>query len=507
MKRRSFFKIVGFSAAACVTPAVLSACTSQTVVEEETGSDAAAQASYEIADQPEVSFDSTTDVLVVGTGVTGLSCALPLLQAGYQVTLCEKQEKLGGDSYESAGIMYVAGSKIQKQAGITTKVSKLWDQRKAQLEEANYSNIDFSRKLFEASGEWADTLADDCNAVFADPQTYSEEGTNEYILLPKNGIGDMDSVLAPLRDTLTSLGAVFQTGYRCCALIGNEKGEICGARFVSADQGDMKDIRAAYVVMATGGFASSQALIEAYAPDWVRVGCYTVASDGQGQLLCEGVGGQLSGMDNAIILTSDVPPVAAWGYFGPTLDISPLGVRLGREDSMTASARACVVGADGFWWTIFTNALSEGSQSRSVAQTVSSYKTRTYGPFDDLEALASGCNIPIDQLEEVFDDYDSMVDNKKDSLGRTSQWTRLEAPYYAFKQMPVRCLTHGGVTTDDTGQVLSATGQAVAGLYCAGSAAAKGGQGLASNGAFGLLVGRALVEKLDERKSQAETSE
>ena len=100
-----------------------------------------------------------------------------------------------------------------------------------------------------------------------------------------------------------------------------------------------------------------------------------------------------------------------------------------------------------------------------------------------------------------------MVYNKKDSLGRTSQWTRLEAPYYAFKQMPVRCLTHGGVTTDDTGQVLSATGQAVAGLYCAGSAAAKGGQGLASNGAFGLLVGRALVEKLDERKSQAETSE
>lgn len=506
MERRAFFKLVGLSAAACATPTLLSGCTPSTVVEEETDSDVSSQETFGVADQPEVSFNSTTDVLIIGTGVTGLSCALPLLQAGYQVTLCEKQDKLGGDSYESDGIMYVAGSKTQEKAGIKATASQLWDKRKAQLERENYSELDFARKLFEASGEWADVLADDCASVFADPKTYSDDGVNEGILLPKNGIGDMVSVLGPLRDTLTSLGAVFQTGYTCCALISNNKEEICGARFVSADQGDIKDIRAAYVVMATGGFVSSQALVNAYAPDWVRVGCYTVASDGQGQLLCEGVGGQLSGMDNAIVLTSDVPAVAAWGLFGPTLDVSPLGERIAPEDTMTASARACVVAYDGFWWTIFTNALSEGSQSRSVAQVVSSYKTRTYGPYDDVSALASGCNIPSEQLEKTFEAYEKMVDDKKDSLGRTSQWISLEAPYYAFKQIPVRCVTHGGVVTDDTGQVQNAAGQAIVGLYCCGSAAAKGGQGLASNGAFGMLTGRALVDKLNERKSQVEAS-
>lgn len=506
MERRSFFKLVGLSAAAAASPALLAGCTSKTVVEGETDPDTSDQEVFGIADQPEVSFASTTDVVVVGTGVAGLSCALPLLQAGYKVTLCEKQDKLGGDSYESNGVMYVAGSQVQKKAGITTEVSKLWDQRKAQLEQENFTELDFARKLFEASSEWADTLQNDCAAVFADPKTYVSEGANEGILLPKNGIGDMDSVLVPLRDTLTSLGAVFQTGYRCCALIGNNEGEICGARFVSADQGDMKDIRAAYVVMATGGFASSQSLVNTYAPDWVSVGCYTVACDGQGQLLCEGVGGQLSGMDNAITLTSDVPAVATWGFFGPTLEVDPQGERLAREDSMTAAARACVVGVDGYWWTIFDNALSEGSQSRSVAQTVSSYKTRTFGPFDDVAALAEGCGIPESKLQETFEAYDAMVDDKKDSLGRTSQWSKLEAPYYAFKQIPVRLLTHGGVVTDDAGQVLNAAGLAIPGLYSCGSAAAKGGQGLASNGAFGLLTGRALVEKLDERKSQLEAN-
>ncbi len=60
--------------------------------------------------------------------------------------------------------------------------------------------------------------------------------------------------------------------------------------------------------------------------------------------------------------------------------------------------------------------------------------------------------------------------------------------------------------TDDAGQVLNVTGQAIPGLYSCGSAAAKGGQGLASNGAFGLMTGRALVEKLDERKSQLEAN-
>ena len=95
--------------------------------------------------------------------------------------------------------------------------------------------------------------------------------------------------------------------------IRDRSGTVCGMRLRDAKTGAATDVRARAVVMATGGFASSQPLVHANVPAQERIGCYTTASMGEGQLLCAHLGGQLDDMGKAAPLTSDLPEAAAWG--------------------------------------------------------------------------------------------------------------------------------------------------------------------------------------------------
>ena len=50
------------------------------------------------------------------------------------------------------------------------------------------------------------SLSDYKGAQFADPKTFVDGKVNAAIMLPKNGLGDMQSIMMPLRDALTAKG-------------------------------------------------------------------------------------------------------------------------------------------------------------------------------------------------------------------------------------------------------------------------------------------------------------
>ena len=102
-------------------------------------------------------------------------------------------------------------------------------------------------------------------------------------------------------------------------------------RLYAGSGASVLDVRARRIVVATGGFASSQPLVHEHTPDYERVGCYTVASMGEGQQLCALLGGQLVNMDKAAPLTGSLPQATAWGLFGPTVFVDALGKRFARE--------------------------------------------------------------------------------------------------------------------------------------------------------------------------------
>ena len=514
MQRREFFRLVGGSAAAVLGASAgmgalsLAGCGADGATPSPSANgdpdadlvaDDPSLPDHVVGQPAQVSFRTTADVLVVGSGIAGLSAALVAAKAGLSVILAEKQDMLGGDSVNAMGLMHVAGTSVQKAAGIAVDDAaraEAWKSREEQLKAAGVADLDFARKLYEAATDWVNLVADECGSQFADPSSYDEQGMGRRLLLPKLGLGDMADVMSPIRDRLTALKVQTLASCRAEALIVDGSGSVCGVRFLYVKSGDVEDIGAKRVVVATGGFSSSQPLIHQHASSYERLGSYSTASMGQGQQLCAAYGAALAGMQDAVGLLGDVPVVNAWGAFGPVLVVDALGRRMAAEDVPAAAAEACFTGGLGYWWTVYDGALMQGSQGRSVAETTAKNKQRLVGPCDTVADLAQAMGLAESALDDAFQQMKTAASAGKDAaFGRKLYLQELAGPFYAFKQLPLRARTRGGVKTDDQGRAVGSVGAALGNLYVCGSAA-QGGGDLASNGAFGMLVGQAIADEL-----------
>lgn len=71
------------------------------------------------------------DIVVVGSGLAGVSAALSALEAGAQnVLLIEKGPLIGGHSAYSTGTLAVVGSDRQKTQGVTDSLDLMWEEAK-----------------------------------------------------------------------------------------------------------------------------------------------------------------------------------------------------------------------------------------------------------------------------------------------------------------------------------------------------------------------------------------
>ena len=59
-----------------------------------------------------------TDVLIIGAGAAGLTAALAAHSDGAKVTIIDKNDRLGGTAAISGGIVWMAGNRHMKSAGL-----------------------------------------------------------------------------------------------------------------------------------------------------------------------------------------------------------------------------------------------------------------------------------------------------------------------------------------------------------------------------------------------------
>lgn len=62
-------------------------------------------------------FDETVDFLIIGSGAGAMSAALRARQSGLSVMILEKQEKFGGSTAVSGGVLWIPGTSVARRVG------------------------------------------------------------------------------------------------------------------------------------------------------------------------------------------------------------------------------------------------------------------------------------------------------------------------------------------------------------------------------------------------------
>jgi succinate dehydrogenase/fumarate reductase flavoprotein subunit len=464
------------------------------------------------------SFAETCDVLVVGSGSAGTCAAIEAAEAGAQVLILECRDEAGGSSAMASGQLYLGGgTSLQKACGFDDSADALYDY------------------LMETCGPGADPVK---TRIFADRSTEHFEWVAAHdvpfkpTFLPHtettnppgdDGLTYTGSELAhPYRDRAApaprghnvqmvgnsgprlmsgllsearKLGVEIRTGCRVGSLVGDgagivgvvaEAGE--GARAIAACGG---------VVIATGGFHHNPVMLERYAPTLANLSPIGVTSeDGSGIRLGMAAGADVMGMEaGCIILPYAKPRKLTKGIL-----VNASGQRFINEDVYQAiHGDVAVHGQSGHAFCIAdAEVFGEPLMPHPVI-----------GPFDSMEELERALELPEGSLVQTWKTYNAHAARGEDPLfHKSSEWVEpLDRPPYRaldlrVSSFPYPFFTLGGLRTTPRGEVLTAEGETLEGLYAAGRATsgipARGyssGVSLADATFFGRLAGRSAAER------------
>ncbi|NCD12568.1 MAG: FAD-dependent oxidoreductase, partial [Epsilonproteobacteria bacterium] len=125
----------------------------------------ASQAMAAAPTEKDVKFDEEYDVVVIGTGFSGLAAAAKAAERGYKVLILEKMGRVGGNSVINGGGMAVPMNKYQKKHGIEDSGEKfIADCLKAGL---GINHVEMLQTIVKRSND-ALEFALKCGAKFQD---------------------------------------------------------------------------------------------------------------------------------------------------------------------------------------------------------------------------------------------------------------------------------------------------------------------------------------------------
>lgn len=224
--------------------------------------DSAPAASSDVAESVEITETKDTEVLVIGTGVAGLTAAISAAEAGAKVTVVEK---LDGLKKVYAHSITAIGTSFQKELGEDWTPEELvdfWDQYPD-----TDSFMDREAQLFAAehSGESIDWLIEhgvDIVGVTVPPTNPFQVPARTFVTS-----SDRDGVkayLEPLHAKAEELGVEFNFSTEATKILTDESGAVTGIETNASGKGIQYNAKS--LIVAAGGFGGSQDYLRLYAP-------------------------------------------------------------------------------------------------------------------------------------------------------------------------------------------------------------------------------------------------
>jgi len=458
------------------------------------------------------------DVVVAGAGLAGLVAALTAAEAGARVALVEKGAAFGGSSARSGGGLIFAGTDLQREAAVEDSSESL---------RADLIRSGQGRARAEVIDAYVDHQLDTYRWLSGLGLQFSlESATTATKEVPRAHLTGRGVATQYLHDCVARTSAVTylpETPAR--RLLRNDGGRVDGVQ-VASPQGVRTLLVRQGVVLATGGFARSVEMLQAFAPQWVdAVKMSGRHNTGDGITMACALGAGLADMPYVaasfgasiahypdLTLDPDEEPILLYPNYLGGIIVNLEGRRFADEDlQYKVLSGLCADQPGAAAIQIFDEAVFARSDDRAI-------------PWDFQAAHAAGLVIRAESLRELAIALEldpevllstvarynqAVLDGADPDFGRAVATHRdragggliTNAPFYAFPTRPGLTSTYAGITVDRDMRVLDVFGDAIAGLFAAGEtvggfhgAGYYGGTGLGKAAVFGRIAGLHVVQ-------------
>ncbi len=202
------------------------------------------------------------DVVVVGGGTAGMSCAIAAAECGLSVGVVEQATAPGGTLHVSGGMLAAAGTNLQRERGIDDDQERHWADA-VEIAREGYDEAVF-REVIAIGPSYIDWLeeagfrfVDECPAIYYShepytiPRTYWGEAKGESIL----------EILMVGWNRYVEEGKITPFFSHVFGELVTDDNDVTGVIAADVNTQDIKTLGARDVVMCTGGFGSNPKLL------------------------------------------------------------------------------------------------------------------------------------------------------------------------------------------------------------------------------------------------------
>ncbi len=448
----------------------------------------------------------TADVAVIGGGGAGLAAAVQANQNGATVVVVEKMSKVGGNTTLAGGALNAVDDR--SETAIANNDSVEWHYTQTIEGGDNQGDPVLVHTLVSNAWDGVEWLKD-MGMEFQDGVFTVTGGLWPRAHKPVDplGTGFFKTYNAYI-DSHEGIDVLLNT--KAQDILLDDNGQVAGI-VCTGETGNTVTIKAKSVVVATGGFANSVELRQAYNIQWADLGEDIKSTNHPGatgdaiKMLMK-LRADFIQMGNIQLLPLGDPETGSLsGNIEHDVEtrifVNKEGNRFvnegGRRDDMT---RALFEQPDNLMWIIMdSDTYPTGDEKNNFNETANELVAagRAF-KADTLEALAEQIGVSAENLVAAVDDFNAhAATGEADQFGRTLYSTPIDnGPFYAAARVPTVHHTMGGVRINEYAQVIDENGNVIPHLYAAGEvtggihgANRLGGNALLDTVVYGRIAG------------------